>query len=175
MNGDHVYRHRSGIWNPIFSDQFWRADVYSVRQSQRWACWNHTTVGDGTVFDMEKLYGRMLVVSQQRHIDLRRVFSFELAPHPLSLFDEYGDMRKGSRATLVSKLAVLASSVKSPDLSIVDGNAMVFHATWPKCGTVQPYVNSFRQAVKRDHQVIVVFDRYRDNSIKSHEQARHTT
>ena len=29
-------------------------------------------VGDGTVFVMEKLYGRMLVVSQQRHIDLRQ-------------------------------------------------------------------------------------------------------
>ena len=46
-------------------------------------------IGDGTVFDMEELYGRMLVVSQQRHIDLRRVFSFEVAPHPLSLFDEF--------------------------------------------------------------------------------------
>ena len=42
MNGDHVYLHRSGIWNPVFSDPFWRANVYSVRQSQRWACWNHT-------------------------------------------------------------------------------------------------------------------------------------
>ena len=112
-------------------------------------------VGDGTVFDMEKLYGIMLVVSQQRHIDLRRVFSFELAPHPLSLFDEYGDMRKGSKAKLVSKPAQL----KTPDLSIVDGNAMVFHVIWPKSGTVQMYVNSFRQTVKRDHQVIVVFDR----------------
>ena len=106
-------------------------------------------VGDGTVFDMEKLYGRMLVVSQQRHIDMCLVFSFELAPHPLSLFDEYGDMRKGSKATPVSKLAVLASSVEPPDLSIVDGNAMVFHAIWPKSGTVQTYVNSFREAVKR--------------------------
>ena len=32
------------------------------------------TVGDGTVFDMEKLYGRMLVVGQQCHIDMHRVF-----------------------------------------------------------------------------------------------------
>ena len=132
-------------------------------------------VGDGAVFDMEKLYGRMLVVSQQRHIDLCLVFSFELAPHPLSLFDEYGDMRKGSKATLVSKLAVLASSVEPPDLSIVDGNAMVFHVIWPKSGTAQTYVNSFRQAVKRDHKVIAVFDRYRDNLIKSHERDLRTS
>ena len=64
------------------------------------------TVGDGTVFDMEMLYGRMLVVSQQCHIDLRRVFSFELAPHPLSLFDEYSEIRRDTKATLVTKLAV---------------------------------------------------------------------
>ena len=132
-------------------------------------------VGDGTVFDMEKLYGRMLVVSQQRHIDLRRVFSYELAPHPLSLFDEFGDMRKGTKATLVTKLAVLTSSVEPPDLGIVDGNAMILHVNWPKSGTVHTYVNSFRQAVKRDHHVIVVFDRYRDNSIKSHERDRRTS
>ena len=132
-------------------------------------------VGDGTVFDMEKLYERMLVVSQQRHIDLRRVFSFELAPHPVSLFDEYSDMRKGTKATLVTKLAALMSSVEPSDLSIVDGNVMVFHVIWPKSGTVETYVNSFRQAVKRDHQLIVVFDRYRDNSIKSHEHDRRTS
>ena len=119
------------------------------------------TVGDGTVFDME---------------NMRQVFSFELAPHPLSLFDEYGEIRKDTKATLVTKLAVglLTSSIEPPYLSIVDGNAIVFHVTWPKCGTVQTYVNSFRQAVKRD-QVIVVFDRYRDNSIKSHERDRRTS
>ena len=95
------------------------------------------TVGDGTVFDMEKLYGRMLVVGQQCHIDLRRVFSFELAPHPLSLFDEYGKIRNDTEATLVTKLAVLTSS-EPPYL------ANVFHVTSPKTGTVQTYVNSFR-------------------------------
>ena len=41
MNGI-TYRHRSGIWNPLFSDKFWRSNVYSVRQSQMWVCWNHT-------------------------------------------------------------------------------------------------------------------------------------
>ena len=66
--------------------------------------------------------------------------------------------------------AVLASSVEPLDLCSVDGNVMLFHVTWPKSGTVQTYVNSFRQAVKSDHQVIVVFHRYRDNLIKSHER-----
>ena len=69
----------------------------------------------------------------------------------------------------------MASSVEQPYLNILDGNAMVFHVTWSKYGAIQKYVNSFRQAVKRDHLVIVVFDRYRDNSIKSHERERRTS
>ena len=82
-------------------------------------------------------------------------------------------MRKGTEATLVTKLAVglLGFSVEQPDLSIV----MVFQVTGPKSGTVQTYLNSFRQAVKRVHQVIVDFDRYRENSSKSHERERHTS
>ena len=108
---------------------------------------------------------------------MRRVFSFELPPHPLSLFDEYGDMRKDTKATHVTKLAVslFTYSVEPPDLSILDGNAMVFHVTWPKSGTVQKYVSSFRQAVKKVHQVIVDFNRYRENSSKSHERERRTS
>ena len=51
---------------------------------------------------------------------------------------------------------------------------MLFQVTWPKSGTVQTYLNSFRQAVKIVHQVTVDFDRYRENSSKSHEREPHT-
>ena len=58
----------------------------------------------------------MVVVGQQRHIDLLHVFSFELAP--LSRCEELGYVGNGNKVTLVNKLPVLASSVE-PDLSIV--------------------------------------------------------
>ena len=84
-------------------------------------------VGDGTMFDMKKLYGRMLVVSQQRHIDIRRVFSFELAPHPLSLFDEYGDMRKGTKATTCKQAGCRPTGVFS-------WAARSLHCRWQRHG-----------------------------------------
>ena len=37
-------------------------------------------VGNGFVYDMEKLYGRLLVVSQKRDINLKTLLSYELAP-----------------------------------------------------------------------------------------------
>ena len=49
-------------------------------------------VGCGKVYDMEKLYARLLIVSQSRHIDLSELFKYELSPVPSSPFDEYGDM-----------------------------------------------------------------------------------
>jgi len=53
-------------------------------------------VGHDKVYDMEMLYARLLTVLQSRHVDLSELFKYELSPVPSSLFDEYGDMRKGS-------------------------------------------------------------------------------
>ena len=55
------------------------------------------TVGDSTVYDMEKIYGRLLVLSESRDITLETTMSYELAPLPSAIFDEYGDLRKVQR------------------------------------------------------------------------------
>lgn len=60
-------------------------------------------VGDQTIYNMEKLYGRLLVISMKRNRPLEYVFGYELAPLPSSLFDEYGLMRKASKSTLIAK------------------------------------------------------------------------
>ena len=51
-------------------------------------------IGNVDIYDMEKLYARLLVLSKTRNIDLAGVFEYELSPVPSSLFDDYGDMRK---------------------------------------------------------------------------------
>ena len=66
-------------------------------------------IEDASTYDMEKLYARLLILSQSRDIQLSDVFKHELSPVPSALFDEYGDMRKGNKATLVHKLAVFIS------------------------------------------------------------------
>ena len=123
-------------------------------------------IGDKILYDMEKLYGRMLVVSRKRKLDLEKVFGYELAPLPSSLFDELGEMRKGKKAILVSKLAIFTISFV-PDVSIIDGNAQLHHITWPKSGTATTFATNFVKGVKDDQEVLVVFDRYRPDSIKT--------
>ena len=56
--------------------------------------------------DMEVLFARLLVVGQQRGIDLRDVFDHKLSPVPPSLIDEYGCLRKGDKSILVKRLGV---------------------------------------------------------------------
>ena len=40
------------------------------------------------VYDMGKLFGRLLILLQKREINLDIVFTYELAPMPSSFFDE---------------------------------------------------------------------------------------
>jgi len=90
-------------------------------------------VGRDKVYDMEKLYARLLIVSQSRHIDLSELFMYELSPVLSSLFDEYGDMRKGSKAVLLNKLAVFTNDpLETVDADLVDGNKAIYHKLWPK-------------------------------------------
>ena len=66
-------------------------------------------VGDSSVYDMDKLYARLLLISLTRDIKLSEVFQLELILVPSALFDEYGDMRKGNKATIHHKLAVFVT------------------------------------------------------------------
>ena len=66
-------------------------------------------VGEKTVYDMEALFSRLLIVGQSRNINLATVFEYELCAVPPSIFDEFGILRKGSKAQLVKKLAVVST------------------------------------------------------------------
>ena len=51
-------------------------------------------VGTTNIYDMEKMYAGLLVISQSRDIHLSQFFKHELSPVPSALVNEYGDMRK---------------------------------------------------------------------------------
>ena len=64
-------------------------------------------LGDtGAVYDMEKLFGRLLILSQIREMNLDNVFTYELALMPSSLSDEYRLLRKGTKAVQTKKQSV---------------------------------------------------------------------
>ena len=61
-------------------------------------------VGEKTVYDMEVLFSRLLIVGQSRNINLATVFEYELCAVPPSIIDEFGIFRKGSKAQLMQNL-----------------------------------------------------------------------
>ena len=50
--------------------------------------------------DLESYFLRILTVSQQRDVDLKELFKFEMCSIPPSLIDEYGCLRKGKKHLL---------------------------------------------------------------------------
>lgn len=118
------------------------------------------------MYDTEKLFGRLLIISQKRQIDLEDVFGYELAPVPSALFDDYGDMRKGTKSVLVQKLAVFVNQPDSVQVELMDGNEALYHTFWPKSTTIQQFADSFcRSYSHRQHHTYVIFDKYDKNSI----------
>ena len=75
-------------------------------------------LGDSSIYDMEKLYARLLIVSQKRDVELSDLFEYELAPVPNALFDDYGDMRKGSKSVLVWAIRSGPSPTKNLHLQL---------------------------------------------------------
>ena len=61
-------------------------------------------IGDQVVFDLESIFLRLLLVGQQREMELLPIFGYERCAVPPSLVDEYGCLRKGNKAVLMHRL-----------------------------------------------------------------------
>lgn len=131
-------------------------------------------VGGSTVFDMEKIYGCLSMISNNRNLPLDVVISYELCPIPASIFDEYGNMRSGAKSVLVAKLGVLTRDTKALqyDIEIMDRNILLFHVKWHRVGTVQKLCENVTNLLPKSHEAIVVFDKYLDGSLKTQEHQR---
>ena len=130
-------------------------------------------VGSSTIYDLQTVYARLLIISQHRSVCLKDIFQYELCAVPSALFDEYGDMRTGNKAILADKLPASFVDSVHPDVEIVDGNALIYHSIWPKGGTVQNLAdNMVKRIGTTNYRVLIVFDRYWENSTKSHERQR---
>ena len=103
---------------------------------------------------------------------LEHLLSFELAPLPSAIFDDYADLRRGTKSQLFHKHAVWGADDCGPDATIIDGNEMLYSMTWQKLETAKDLLQKFIKAVECDHKTIVVFDRKIEGSIKTHECLR---
>ena len=134
-------------------------------------------VGEKTVYDMEALFSRLLIFGQSRNINLATVFEYELCAVPPSIIDEFGILRKGSKAQLVKKLAVVSTEPSNPDYVIVDAGQLLYHIVWPSGGTVSTIATSMATKLQPYNALptTVVFDRYGKVSAKDHERERRAT
>ena len=101
-------------------------------------------VGDKTVYDMEALFSRLLIVGQTRNVNLASNFEFELCGVPSCIIDEFGLLRKGNKANLVKKLSIMSTTPCSPNVVLVDAGQLLYHIVWPCGGTVSTVLESMK-------------------------------
>ena len=119
------------------------------------------TVEGKAIYNLETLFSRLLVVGQQRNIEVANILQFELSPVPPALVDEYGCLRKGNKAVLVKSLGIFATALSAPDVVLVDAGQLLFHVVWPVAGITRDLAESFGAHLAQYHpdsKKMVVFD-----------------
>ena len=130
-------------------------------------------VGDKTIFDLQTIFLRLLTIGQQRQMELAPIFHYELCPVPPSLIDEYGHLRKGSKAPLAHKLCVTTLHPSPPDITIIDMSQLLYRIVWPLKANAPAIVESIN--TKLSHipgEKVLLFYKYHDISAKDHERMR---
>ena len=115
------------------------------------------TVGPGSTFDTALIYTRVMGIAASRELDLKQVFQHELAPVPTSMFKDNGDMRiTKTKSTLKNKLqvkqivrTVCKQPASLPEVTIIDGCALLWVISWPSQGVVQDYIDNFIHYIKQ--------------------------
>ena len=89
-------------------------------------------VNGKAIFDIETIFCRLLVVGQQRGVEVKDIFQYELSHVPPSLIDEFGCLRKGDKTALVNRLGVPVNSAPAPapDVVLVDASQLLYHVVW---------------------------------------------
>ena len=101
-------------------------------------------IGSQTIYQSEHLCVRLLVISQKLNLSL----SFDLAPLPTALFDEYGLMRNSTKSILTSKLVEEYHENNPVNFQLLDVNEMIYHADWPK----------MHNNTEKNYPVYLIFD-----------------
>ena len=86
-------------------------------------------VEEKTVLDAESIFLRIMMVGQQRQLQLGPIFSYQLCAVPLSLVDEFRCLWRGDTAALMNRLGINLSRPCSPDRVNVDKLQLLYHVT----------------------------------------------
>ena len=101
-------------------------------------------IGDQVVFDLESIFLRLLLVGQQREMELLPIFGYELCAVPPSLVYEYGCLRKETRQYSLHRLGVKQCQLQRPGVVIVDAQQLLYQVVWPCGGSVGVLAESLK-------------------------------
>jgi len=125
------------------------------------------------------LFGWLAVIMQSRKINLEEVFEYPLGPHPWPLTNLTGGLRKTNKAALLHKLEKGVDPVERDTLTsvstIIDGMAMVQKAKTTGLtyeALAKQLLLSVLSSGKSSNRIDVVFDQYKERSIKNTERER---
>jgi len=121
---------------------------------------------------MNAIYSSVIeLLASGREIDLKDLFSHELAPVPAATFNENGMKICKTKSVLKRNLQEAMSNRKlHPDATVIDGSALLWTINWPSEGTVNDFVTNVKNRVKKyleKTDVYLVLDHYDDFSTKS--------
>ena len=126
---------------------------------------------------LEHVFLRLLLIGQQRQMELGPLFAYELCAVPSSLIDENGCLRKANKSGLVKRYGVLEIFPTPADIVIVDISQLFYHIVWPHGGSPSDLIASIQGRLNHypdDTEKILVFDKYQGVSAKDHERMRRT-
>ena len=140
---------------------------------------SHQKKSTKTATNPNAIINRSLPVLSSGDIDLPAMFATELSEVVTSLFQANGEIRAATdKSKLMQRLASFRShrTLPKPDIVIIDGVAMLWTMYWPTAGKVRDLVIGVarylvRQLTSSVKGVHLIFDRYRDFSIKSQTRA----
>lgn len=123
-----------------------------------------------------RLFGQMVLIATSRNLNMKEVLKHPLGPLPWSLANGDGTMKKTNKAALsreLEKNVAAAENIPSPSACIIDGMAVIqkMHGENRTFAQLSEEVSTRVQITGNQSQRIdVVFDVYRDVSIKSAER-----
>ena len=124
------------------------------------------------------LFGRMLLIAQSRKLEIEQVLQHPLGPIPWALANNDGTLKKTDKAKLarhIDKDISPANDVALPSASIIDGMALVHKMSGDNRTFAEVSEELFQtvlQTYPGSKRIDVVFDVYRDFSIKNAERVK---
>ena len=127
------------------------------------------------------MFGQLALLMQTRDIDLREVFKYPVGPYPWSLCGPMGELRKTSKASLlhlIEKDVNTEEFVEGETVTVLDGMALVqkLRTSGKTFGELSQDLAEIVLALgKNSSRIDLVFDVYRDESIKNAQRTRRST